>query len=399
MNSALQWIDAQKQQMLDLLERWARINSGTHNLAGIEKFSAAVEGEFAGLGGEVKHHDLLPIESIDSSGNIVRTPAARAISLTKRPQARVKILLCIHLDTVYPPTHAFQQVTRVDENTLRGPGVADAKGGLVVMLHALRALEQSDLAKNLGWEIILNPDEEIGSPASGNLLTEAAKRNHFGLVFEPALPDGSLVGARKGSGNFTIVIHGKAAHAGRDFHLGRSAIVALAQFIIALQSTHADFPQVTVNCGKIEGGSALNIVPDLAIGRFNIRVTNSQEQQAIERRLRNLVSEFNLRDGIRVEPHGQFNSPPKPLDEKSSKLLELAQSCGREIGLNLQIRPTGGACDGNRLAAAGLAVIDTLGPVGDHLHSDREFIHLDTLAQRAKLTTLLLMKLATGSVG
>ncbi|HEY1628346.1 MAG TPA: hydrolase, partial [Tepidisphaeraceae bacterium] len=300
---------------------------------------------------------------------------------------------------VYPPTSAFQQVTRVDENTLRGPGVADAKGGLVVMLHALRAFEQSDLAKNLGWEIILNPDEEIGSPASGNLLTEAAKRNHFGLVFEPALPDGSLVGARKGSGNFTIVIHGKAAHAGRDFHLGRSAIVALAQFIIALQSTHADFPQVTVNCGKIEGGSALNIVPDLAIGRFNIRVTNSQEQQAIERRLRNLVSEFNLRDGIRVKLHGQFHSPPKPLDEKSSKLLELAQSCGREIGLNLQIRPTGGACDGNRLAAAGLAVIDTLGPVGDHLHSDREFIHLDTLAQRAKLTTLLLMKLATGSVG
>jgi glutamate carboxypeptidase len=385
--------------MLDLLERWARINSGTHNLAGIEKFSAAVEGEFAGLGGEVKHHDLLPIESIDSSGNIVRSPAARAISFTRRPQARVKILLCIHLDTVYPPTHAFQQVTRVDENTLRGPGVADAKGGLVVMLHALRAFEQSDLAKNLGWEIILNPDEEIGSPASGNLLTEAAKRNHFGLVFEPALPDGSLVGARKGSGNFTIVIHGKAAHAGRDFHLGRSAIVALAQFIIALQSTHADFPQVTVNCGKIEGGSALNIVPDLAIGRFNIRVTNSQEQQAIERRLRNLVSEFNLRDGIRVKLHGQFHSPPKPLDEKSSKLLELAQSCGREIGLNLQIRPTGGACDGNRLAAAGLAVIDTLGPVGDHLHSDREFIHLDTLAQRAKLTTLLLMKLATGSVG
>src|ERR1700733_1988876 len=354
MNSPLQWIDAQQQPMLDLLTRWSQMNSGTHNLAGLEKFAAAVASEFAILGGEMQHHDLPPIESIDSAGNIVRSPTIKALRFTKRPQAKTKILLCIHLDTVYPPSHPFQEVTRIDENTLRGPGVADAKGGLLVMLYALRAFEQSDLAANLGWEIILNPDEEIGSPASANLLTQAAQRNHYGLVFEPALPDGSLVGARKGSGNFTVIVHGRAAHAGRDFHLGRSAIVALAQFIIATQTLHADLPQVTINCGKIEGGGAANIVPDLAIGRFNIRVENLHDQHAIEHRLINLISEFNLRDGIRVELHGSFTSPPKPLDAPLTKLLELAQSCGRELGLNLQIRPTGGTCDGNRLAAAGL---------------------------------------------
>jgi glutamate carboxypeptidase len=395
MNSPLQWIDAQHEQMLDLLTRWARINSGTYNLAGVEKFSADVEAEFASLGGTVKHHDLPPIESIDSSGNIVRSPSAKAISFIKRPQAPVKVLLCIHLDTVYPPSHPFQHVTRIDENTLRGPGVADAKGGLLVMLYALRAFEQSDVAKNLGWEIILNPDEEIGSLTSANLLTQAAKHNQFGLVFEPALPDGSLVGARKGSGNFTLIVRGKAAHAGRDFHLGRSAILALAHFIIALESTQ--LPDVTINCGKIEGGTALNIVPDLAIGRFNIRVNNLQDQHAIEQRLTNLVNEFNQRDGICVELHGGFSSPPKPLNARSTKLLELAQACGREIGLNLQIRSTGGTCDGNRVAAAGLPVIDTLGPVGDHLHSDREFIHINTLGERAKLTASLLIKLAADS--
>jgi glutamate carboxypeptidase len=394
MNSPLQWIDAQSQLMLELLTRWAQINSGTHNLAGVEKFSAAVENELATLGGEIEHIELPPIESIDSAGNVIRSPSAKAIRCVKRPQAQVKVLLCIHLDTVYPPTHPFQQVTQIDEKTLRGPGVADAKGGLLVMLYALRAFEQSDVANNLGWEIILNPDEEIGSPVSSKLLIEAAKRNQFGLVFEPALPDGSLVGVRKGSGNFTVIVRGRAAHAGRDFHLGRSAIVALAQFIVAVQSLHADLPQVTVNCGIIEGGSAPNIVPDLAIARFNIRVTDAHDQHAIEQRLKKLANEFTLRDGISVELYGQFNSPPKLLDAPSAKLLELAQTCGREIGLYLQIRPTGGTCDGNRLAAAGLPVIDTLGPVGDHLHSDREFIHIPSLAQRAKLTALLLMKLA-----
>src|ERR1700744_4884140 len=138
MNSPLDWIDQQAEPMLQLLSRWCAINSGTHNLAGVEKFSAALAAEFAPLGAAMQHRDLPSIESFDSAGALVRSPAARAISFIKRPQAATKVLLCIHLDTVYPPSHPFQNVTRIDENTLIGPGVADAKGGLIIMLHALR---------------------------------------------------------------------------------------------------------------------------------------------------------------------------------------------------------------------------------------------------------------------
>ncbi len=394
----LDWIDAHQADMLRLVSDWASINSGTHNLAGLSQFAAAVQGEFASLGGEVRHYDLPPAESIDSTGNAIRSPLGKAVGIIKRPEAPVKLLLCIHLDTVYPPHHPFQQVTRLDEHTLRGPGGADAKGGLVVMLYALRALERSDLAANLGWEVLLNPDEEIGSLGSAPLLLSAAKRNQLGLLFEPALPDGSLVGARKGSGNFTVIIRGRAAHAGRDFHLGRSAIVPLAEFIARLDASYSDLPGVTINCGRIEGGGAINVVPDLAIARFNIRVTRAPEQHEIEQRIARLAEEIGRRDGISVHVHGGFHSPPKPLDERSEQLIEAVQDCGKELGLAIDVHSSGGACDGNRLAAAGLPVVDTLGPRGGHLHSAQEYIIIESLAERAKLAALLMMKLATSQV-
>src|SRR5262245_10055794 len=242
----LQWIDSQQAEMLRLVSAWASINSGTHNLNGLARLTSAVQQEFQSLGAQVKQHDLPPAESVDSAGHVIRSPLGHAISFTRRPDAPAQVLLSIHLDTVYPPHHPFQQVTRVDAQTLRGPGVADAKGGLVVMLFALRALEQSELAHRVGWEVILNPDEEIGSVGSASLLTEAAKRNHVGLVFEPSLPDGSIVGARKGSGTFTVIVRGRAAHAGRDFHLGRSAILPLAELVTRIDAIHKELPNVTI---------------------------------------------------------------------------------------------------------------------------------------------------------
>ena len=383
--------------MLRLLIEWARINSGSHNLEGLAALSKSVEAEFASLGAKLTHHTLPEMESIDSSGNVVGTELGNALSFIKRPDAQMKALLGIHLDTVYPPTRPFQQVTRLNQQTLQGPGVADAKGGLIVLLFALRALEQSDVAGRIGWEVLLNPDEEIGSPGSGSLFVEAAKRNQVGLIFEPSLPDGSLVGARKGSGNFTIVVRGRAAHVGRNYQLGRSAILVAAEIITKLDAWQRQWPNIIINCGRIEGGGALNVVADLAIARFNVRVSTAQDQQLIESHMTHLIEEFGQRDGIMVKVHGGFHSPPKPLDDRSAKLFAMAQACGKEIGLHLDIRPGGGACDGNRLVAAGLPVIDTLGPSGGNLHSDQEFVLIDSLAERAKLTALLLMKLAAPS--
>lgn len=380
--------------MLRLLTDWANINSGSHNLEGLARFTSAVEAQFAPLGASLHRHDLPPMETIDSKGNVVRSELGKAIRLVKRPDAPVRVLLGIHLDTVYSAQSPFQQTTRLNDTTLRGPGVTDAKGGLVVLLTALRALEQIDLANQIGWEVLLNPDEEIGSPGSAQLWLDAAKRNHAALLFEPALPDGALVGARKGSGNFTIIVHGRSAHVGRDYANGRSAILALAEFITRFDAVQRELSDVTINCGRIEGGGPLNAVADLAIGRFNVRITTPADQQEIEKRISAMADEFNCREGIKISVHGQVHAPPKPLDDRSMKLFSLAQACGQELGFKLDIRPTGGACDGNRLAAAGLPVIDSLGPYGGSIHSDQEFVLIPSLNERAKLTAMLLLRIA-----
>jgi glutamate carboxypeptidase len=151
---------------------------------------------------------------------------------------------------------------------------------------------------------------------------------------------------------------------------------------------------IVVNCGKVEGGGATNIVPELAIGRFNVRADSAEDQRAVEELFDAAAAQIGRRDGITVSLHGGFNSPPKPLDARSTGLMEAVITTGRALGLTLSHRPSGGTCDGNKLAAAGLPVVDSLGPVGGELHSDREYVRISSLAERAKLTALLLMKLA-----
>ena len=230
---------------------------------------------------------------------------------------------------------------------------------------------------------MLNPDEEIGSPGSGPLFAAAAKNHHLGLLFEPALPDGALVDRRRGSGGFSIVIHGRSAHAGRDFAHGRSAILAAAQLTVRLHALNQSHPGVTVNISAIDGGSPANVVPDLAICRVNIRTTEPQDEQKILSAVTGLIYELNSMDGIRAELHGRFVATPKIPDDRTGRLLDAIISCGRDLGLTLAHRASGGASDGSRLAAAGLPNIDSLGVRGDHIHSPDEFLLADSLVERA----------------
>ena len=399
-DAALRWIDGQREAMTRLLRDWSANNSGSRNLAGLARMCDAIRVEFASLGGEMRLLHLEPEQVIDSAGNAVAAPLGQAISIVKRAAAPARVLLNIHYDTVFGPDHPFQSVRQPDADTLVGPGVVDAKGGIVVMLTALRAFEQSHAAERLGWEVLINPDEEIGSPGSAPLLREAAARNRVGLLFEPAMADGNLVGARKGSGNFTAIVRGRAAHAGRDFHQGRSAIVALADLITRVDAMPAELEGTTINCGKVEGGGALNIVPDLAIGRFNARAGTPEQARVIESRFADLARAVaRARDGITIDLRGSFHAPPKVLDEPTTRLMNIILDAARELGMSLTYQPSGGASDGNKLAAVGLPVVDTLGPVGGNLHSDREFVKISSLTERAKLTALVLMKLASGASG
>jgi len=377
---------------------WAEVNSWTHNIEGLNAMLGHLEESFSVLGGDSTIIELPSQEIVVEQGRVAQRPLGKALSIVKRSAAALRVFLSCHYDTVYPPDKHRQVVMCDSENRLYGPGVSDAKGGLVIMLKALEAFESSSRADRLGWEILLNPDEEVGSPGSAPLLLDAARRNHVGLVFEPAFLDGTLVGARKGSGNFTAVFKGRAAHAGREPRAGRNAINAMAGFIVDLNAFPPDNEDLTINVGHVEGGGPVNVVPDLAMCRFNVRAADAEKQESFERHLSEIAERVGKLDGVTLEITGRFGRPPKPLDQATVSLLEKIALCGRELDLSINWRPSGGACDGNNLAAAGLPTVDSLGPRGGDIHSPREFVIPESLPERAKLTALLLMKLASGEI-
>lgn len=394
----LNWIDEQRDQMIETVRNWSHINSGSFHLEGLEKMAAILGEAFSATGGEVR---LLPSDQmpqITEKGEKQSQEVGKILKISMRPNANRRVLLCGHMDTVFPVTSPFQHCTDLGDGRLKGPGTADMKGGLMVILTALKAFEKSAHHAQIGWDVIINADEEIGSFGSRKTLTDHAKNADLGLVYEPALEDGTLAGARKGSGNFSLVVKGKAAHAGRDHHLGRNAIAALAEAITKLDRLTAGRPDLTVNVGHISGGGALNVVPDLAICRLNVRIKAPEDQPWFLTQLQSIETEMNNKEGISAEFHGEFTRPPKPMTRSLEQAFDLLKSCGSDLGIEISQKPTGGCCDGNNLAAAGLPNIDTLGVRGANIHSDQEYMIMDSLTERAKLTALLLHKLASGEV-
>ena len=391
--NVLATLDARHETMLARVEAWAAINSGSRNLDGLARMAGELSAAFAPLG-EVALREPTPVEAVDAAGNPQALAHGRNLHVTRHGDAMTRVLLTGHMDTVFAADHPFQAGRWLDERTLNAPGAADMKGGIAVMLAALEAFEASPFARHLGWEVVINSDEEVSSLGSAALLAEAAQRCEVGLTYEPALPDGTLAGARKGSGNFSAVVRGRAAHAGREPEKGRNAVVAAADLAMRLAVLARD--GLSVNPAKIDGGGPNNIVPDLAILRFNIRPSSLADQQAAEQAIAEAVHGVKSLHEVGIELHGSFARPPKPMDENQLRLFELVRDAGRDLGLPVGWRDTGGVCDGNNLAAHGLPGVDTLGVRGGAIHSADEYMLADSLVERAKLSALVLMRLAQG---
>ena len=222
--------------MLTQVRAWAAVNSGTRNRGGLAKMAALLTDAFSVLPGDVRLTDAAASDEIDRDGKAMPLWLGQNLHVRVRPQAPVQILLTGHMDTVYGVDHPFQSLTDRDGGAiLNGPGVADMKGGIALMLAALAAIERSPLASRIGYEVVINSDVEIGSPGSSTLIARAAAGKLAALTYEPsALPDGTLAGARPGSGNFSITITGRSAHAGRNPQDGRNAIVAAGDLALRL---------------------------------------------------------------------------------------------------------------------------------------------------------------------
>lgn len=374
--------------MIDLLLKWVPINSGSYNVEGLELIREVLAKDFSILPGKM--------ETVQLSDRAVNT--AKALRITCRPEAPMQILFNGHMDTVYEKNHPFQECKQINMNILQGPGVADMKGGLVVMLEVLKVFELTPWAKNVGWEILIVPDEEIGSPGSAHLLEAAAKRHMLGLIFEPSLPDGSLVRSRKGTGVYTAIAHGKEGHAGRHFNSDDNAIVGLSNFILKVNELNKKIPGAIFNVGYIEGGGPVNVIPGRASAKINVRCTTSEDQKLIEVELSELTKSVNIKQKVQIELEGHFTRVPKPASRTTDLLFKEFESCARDLGITLGWKDSGGASDGNNLAAAGLLNIDNLGVEGDNIHSEEEYVILKSLVKRAQLTALFLMKLASGEI-
>ena len=313
-------------------------------------------------------------------------------------RASYRVLLMGHLDTVYPIDSQFQKCGKIDGDILNGPGVSDIKGGLLVMHKALEILESSKDADNIAWTVCLNPDEEIGSPESQKYFERLANEHDLAMIFEPSLSDGSIAWQRKGTGNFQLVAKGKAAHVGREFSSGQSAIYALAEFMIEANKLNSKEENIIINFGKITGGGALNTVPDKAVLGINIRTQALEDEKIAIDHLHKIINELNKKENLELSLHGKLNRKPKIPNEKMERLYEAFQSCAKELGLDLKKRNTGGCCDGNNLHEFGLANLDTLGVRGGNIHSKDEFICLDSLVERSQLNGLFLLKLASNEI-
>lgn len=394
LDSQLSWLDGVTGEMSQKLIEICDMNSGTLNVHGVEAVADVLISWFAEFDADLNRIDIPAWQTIDSHGRINEFPLGTILHWTKRPNAARKVILNIHRDTVYAVDSSFQKCRMLDERTLNGPGVSDAKGGIVVMLYALKAFERSSVAEQIGWEVIINPDEELGSPSSAEFLISRAPHADIGLLFEPAYADGTMVTWRKGSGNFVFLVRGKSAHAGREFAAGRNAIVAMCRAMNMVNELNGQLEDVTINVGRVEGGGALNVVPDLAIGRVNARVKTTEQAQWIDREFKRICESVNQLDGITCELHGSFTSPPKVIDPETESLIRRIEHCGQLLDIEIKWQGTGGASDGNKFTAAGLPNIDTLGPVGGDIHSSNEFVFVDTLAARAKLAALVLVDFA-----
>jgi len=382
--------------MLDQVEAWAAVNSGSRNLAGLAEIAGTLADAFATLPGEMTLEESAPVEAMGADGRAFEIPHGRNLHLTVRPEAPVQLLFTGHMDTVFAADHPFQTVFWRDESVLGGPGVADMKSGIAVMLAALQAVEAAGAAQ-LGYEVVINSDEEVGSLGSAPLIAQAARGKKAALTYEPsALPDGTLAGARPGSGNFSILVEGRSAHAGRNPEDGRNALLAAAA--LALRLAEAKRPGLSVNPARIDGGGPNNVVPDRAVLRVNMRPATAELQTIAQQLLDDAVREIAAAHDVAMHVHGGFARPPKPIDPRALKLFELVQRSGADLGQEIGWRDSGGVCDGNNIAACGVPVVDTMGARGGAIHSDQEFLIVESLVERAQLSALTILRLAQGEV-
>jgi glutamate carboxypeptidase len=390
-------LNARQQAMIEQTVDWAGINSGSRNLTGLAAMASRLEARIAPLADSIALLPPASVTTLADDGSEITVPHGDILVASKRPEAGRRIILTGHMDTVFAHDDPFQDCRMIDAQTLNGPGAADMKGGIVVMIEALGALEAAGALDAIGWEIVINGDEEVASLGSAHILRDVARRCQIGLTFEPSqTPEGRLTSARRGSGNFIAHLAGRPAHAGRNPQDGRNAVIAAADMALRLSALGRAIAGLSVNVARIAGGGANNIVPAGAALAWNMRPIDRTAQQAAEAAIARIRAEIAADHEVNVALSGHFARPPKPFDTRHEALFGLVRQAGADLGQAIDWAPSGGVCDGNNIAAEGLRVVDTMGVRGGAIHTPQEFLVLPSLSDRAALAAITMRRLAEG---
>ena len=365
--------------LIDTIESLVAIESPTDDKAAVDRCGVELTRRLTDLGGRVQ------TITVSTAGNHLRAEFG---------SGERQVLLLGHFDTVWPIGQLQRMpLCRVD-GQLRGPGVLDMKAGIALGMLATRAVRvlQPELATRI--VMLWTTDEETGSETSRAVLETEAKQSDAVLVLEPALPGGVLKTQRKGCGEYEVVVHGEAAHAGVDPGKGVSAVRELARQILAIETLQDLEKGISVNVGVIEGGSRPNVVPAEARAIVDVRAPTKADAEQIDTALRGLTPHLK---GARIEVRGGFGRPPMERTPGVVRLLAVAQAVGVELGTPVGEGATGGGSDGNFCAALGVPTLDGLGAIGDGAHALHEHVSIASLVPRATLLAGVLSRLAVSA--
>ena len=362
--------------LLTLLDKIVAINSYSHNTQGVAQVAQELSKSLP---------SGLTLENTKSSHDEVVWICRHG------PPNELPILLVGHLDTIFPPG-SFDSGVVAHGPHLLGPGVADMKGGVVVILGALWVLDGLGFLPRISLILALNGDEEIGSPSSAQKLGELARASRLGLVFECGGPEGSVVTSRRGLHRYRLEIHGEAGHSGTHQGAKESAVVELAQQILKLEALNDPQAGISLNVGRVKGGTAVNIIPAEAEAELEVRFFEEQKGDEIDKKIRT-VARATPQSKLRITLTKRHGRPPMVCNQAISHLYQAAARTAKKIDLELPEEARGGASDANFLAATNLPTLDGLGPVGEMDHSKNERILKNSLFQRVALLVHLLWDL------
>lgn len=379
MNAALSYARAHQEEMIALCRELVECESPSDDPRAVARFVELAADRLSGIG---------RIERLDG-GRF--GPHLRCELDLPGPSKDGQILALGHSDTVWPVGTLKQMPFREQGGRLHGPGVLDMKAGIVFLAFAARALRELGIPVRRRVLLQLNSDEEVGSDSSRPLTEEAARRSVAVLVLEPGTGlEGKLKTARKGVGDYTVVVRGKAAHSGLDFTAGASAILELARQLETIAGFTNLERGITVNPGVIAGGTRPNVVAAEARAEVDMRVVRLRDAAALDRKFRRLRP---VDKRCRIEVSGGLNRPPMERSAGVARLYRAAQQIAQDLGIQLDESLSGGGSDGNFTAAAGVPTLDGLGAVGEGAHAPHESILVDRMADRTALLAGLLAAL------